>query len=207
MLIKASRLTNLTDARYFAAKDVQFLGFNLEAGTPGHLDPMYMRAIREWVQGPLIVGEYTHAPVAEVREAAAFFGLDAVQVTADYLSELAVLQGLTVLLTVEADQDAATLEKIFREAAPVVTHFILQFSTKNDVETSLGYAADFWKNICAQHSILLHWDGLAADLPALLQNWPFAGLSLTGGDEQQVGVKSYEEIEEIFDWLETGEAG
>ena len=58
MLIKASRLTNLTDARYFAAKDVQFLGFNLEAGTPGHLDPMYMRAIREWVQGPVILGEF-----------------------------------------------------------------------------------------------------------------------------------------------------
>jgi len=206
MLIKASRLTNLTDARYFAAKDVQFLGFNLEAQTPGYLDPMYMRAIREWVQGPLIVGEYAQAPMAEVREAAAFFGLDAVQVTTDYLPELAQLEGLTVLLVVEADQDASTLEQIFQPAEPYVTHFIVQFSTKNDVETSLGYQADFWKNLCARYSILLHWDGLAADLPALLLSWPFAGLSLTGGDEQQVGVKSFEEIEEIFDWLEDVES-
>ena len=35
MLIKASRITNLTDARYFAAKEVDFLGFNLEEGTEG----------------------------------------------------------------------------------------------------------------------------------------------------------------------------
>lgn len=202
MFIKASGLTNLTDARYFAAKDVQFLGFNLEAGTPGYLDPMYMRAIREWVQGPLIVGEYTQTSVAEVREAAAFFGLDAVQVTARYVPELPQLAGLTVLLAVHADQDAATLEEIFRQAAPYVQHFILQFSTKNDIETSPGYEAEFWRNLCAQHSVLLHWDGLAGDLPALLTNWPLAGLSLTGGDEQQVGVKSFEEIEEIFEWLE-----
>jgi phosphoribosylanthranilate isomerase len=202
IFIKASRLTNLTDARYFAAKDVQFLGFNLEAGTPGYLDPMYMRAIREWVQGPLIVGEYAHAPVAEVREAAAFFGLDAVQVTAQYGPDLLQLAGLTVLLTVDADQDAATLEDLFRQAAPYVRHFILQFSTKNDIETSLGYEAEFWKKICTTYSVLLHWDGLAADLPGLLETWPLAGLSLTGGDEQQVGVKSFDEIEEIFEWLE-----
>ena len=202
MLIKASRINNLTDARYFAAKDVQFLGFNLEAGTPGYLDPMYMRAIREWVEGPLIVGEFSQAPVAEVREAAAFFGLDAVQVTADYLPELSVLEGLTVLLAVEADQEAADLETLFRQAARYVTHFVVHFSAKNDLATSTQSQMDLWKDRCNQYSILLHWDGSAAELSTLLTALQPAGLSLTGGGEEQVGVKSFEEVEEIFDWLE-----
>ncbi len=202
MLIKASRLTTLTDARYFAAKDVQFLGFNLEAGTPGYLDPMYMRAIREWVQGPLIVGEYAQAPVAEVREAAAFFGLDAVQVTADYVPDLAQLAGLTVLLSVEGAQELAALEAVFQQAAPYVEHFVLHFSAHTDLATQLGPRAEFWKDRCAQYSVLLHWDGPFHELPAVLGTWPFAGLSLTGGAEQQVGVKSFEEVEEVFEWLE-----
>ncbi len=202
MLIKASRITTLTDARYFAAKDVQFLGFNLEAGTPGYLDPMYMRAIREWVQGPFIVGEYAQAPIAEVREAAAFFGLDAVQVTTEYVPDLASLQGLTILLYVEVEQEVAALEAIFQQAAPYVEHFVLHFPVKDDLGTRLGEHAEFWKNLGAQHSILLHWDGPAGELPALFSTWPFAGLSLTGGAEQQVGVKSFEEVEAVFDWLE-----
>lgn len=202
MLIKASRITSLTDARYFAAKNVQFLGFNLEMGTPGYLDPMYMRAIREWVQGPLIVGEYATTPVAEVREAATFFGLDAVQVTADYLPELVHLATIPILLAVDADQEVTRVEALFRQAAPYVEHFIVQVSAKNNVESSFGDQAEFWKSMCAQHSVLLHWDGMPGDLPTLLDIWPLAGLSLMGGNEQQVGVKSFAEMEEIFDWLE-----
>ncbi len=202
MLIKASCITSLTDARYFAAKDVHSLGFNLEAGTPGYLDPMYMRAIREWVQGPLIVGEFSRAPVAEVREAAAFFELDAVQVTAGYLPELPALAGLQVLLAVEANQQDAVLEGLFRQAAPYVAHFVVHFDVKDDLLAGSGLRKEFWKNVFAQYSILLHWDGLATDLSTLLAIIQPAGLSLASGGEAQVGVKSFEEIEEIFDWLE-----
>ncbi len=201
MLIKASHITNLTDARYFAAKDVQFLGFNLEAGTDGYLDPMYMRAIREWVEGPLIVGEFSQSPIAEVREAAAFFALDAVQVSASYLPELAVLEGLTVLLAVEADQETRALEALFQQAAPYTAHFVVHFSAKNNAFPLAGQT-EFWANLCAQYSILLHWDGPVAEFPALLAALQPAGLSLASGGEEQVGVKSFEEIEEVFDWLE-----
>ncbi len=205
MLIKASGINNLTDARYFAAKDVQFLGFNLEAGTPGYLDPMYMRAIREWVEGPLIVGEFSQAPMAEIREAAAFFQLDAVQVTTSYFSGLSTLEGLTVLLAVEAEQATDALEELFSRAAPYVAHFVVHFSVKNDILTSLADQKELWQNLCAQYSILLHWDGALTEFTALINALAPAGLSLAGGGEEEVGVKSFEEIEELFDWLEEQE--
>jgi phosphoribosylanthranilate isomerase len=50
MLIKASRVTNLTDARYFAARGASYIGFNLEEGTEDYLDPIYMKAIKEWLR-------------------------------------------------------------------------------------------------------------------------------------------------------------
>jgi phosphoribosylanthranilate isomerase len=200
MLIKASRITNLTDARYFAAKEVDFLGFNLEEGTEGFLDPMYMKAIREWVEGPRIVGEFSRASAAYVREAAAFFGLDAVQITADQASQLHDLEGLTVIL--EIGTGALGDLQWLKNAAPFVSYFLVK---NHWADPSAGdfpaEQLESLKNICATYPVLLQTDATAAQLPALLEAAGPAGLSFVGGDEEKVGVKSFDEIDAIFDLL------
>ncbi len=197
MLIKASRITNLTDARYFAAKEVDFLGFNLEEGTEGYLDPVYMKAIREWVEGPKITGEFSRSPAPVVREYATFFGLDAVQVAEACRAQLPELAGLTVILEVEAREELDSLEQIFQESAPYVAYFLVKFSP----ETSLLREAEFWRKCCAAYPVLLEGDISTGLLPEILQSIRPAGLGFTGGEEEQVGVKSFDEIEDIFDML------
>ena len=54
--IKANDITNLTDARYFAAKEATWLTFNFVEKTPTYIEPMTARAIFEWVEGVEIVG-------------------------------------------------------------------------------------------------------------------------------------------------------
>ena len=199
MLIKASRITNLTDARYFAAREVHFLGFNLDEGTEGYLEPSAMHAIREWVEGPAIVGEFSMAPVAVVREAATFFKLDAVQVqAAQHLDQLPLLDGLSVLLKLEADTDPATAEQVMRQAAPYVQFFVLPFLGEMPADPQ----AAAWAALFSQYPVLLHTTASAAQLPALLSRLQPQGLSLTGGEEERTGVKSFDEIEEIFDVVE-----
>ncbi|NJN34709.1 MAG: hypothetical protein HC817_11125 [Saprospiraceae bacterium] len=56
--IKANAITNLTDARYFAAKEVEWLSFNFIENAPDYIEPMRARAIFEWVEGPKILGEF-----------------------------------------------------------------------------------------------------------------------------------------------------
>jgi len=200
---KVSAVTNLTDARYFAAKEVDYLGFNLEEGTPGYLDPMYMKAIREWVAGPKIVGEFTKLPIAHVKAALDFFGLDAVQLTAEHHEDsLLQLPGVEIILRVNGAIDAATLERTFRGAAPNVSCFLLDFSETRDWETILTENIDFWNELFYLRPTLLQADVSAAQLPELLQKFKLGGFSLLGGEEEQVGVKSFEEIDEIFDTLE-----
>ena len=197
MLIKASRITNLTDARYFAAKEVDFLGFNLEEGTEGYLDPVYMKAIREWVEGPKITGEFSRTPAPVVREYATFFGLDAVQVTDACLSQLPELEGLTVILEVEASEPQDALEHVFEKNAPYVACFLVKFRPG----TSLLREAEFWRKYCAADPVLLEGDMPAGLLPEILESIRPAGLSLAGGEEERVGLKSFDEIEDIFDAL------
>lgn len=200
MLIKASRITNLTDARYFAAKEVDFLGFNLEEGTEGYLDPMYMKAIREWVEGPKIVGEFSRSPVPHIREAAAFFGLDAVQVTESYSAQLADFEHFPVVLEVQANElrPDFDIERLFGEASPFVTCFLLKISPALLVLPE----ALFWKKLLKQHPVLLQMDGKAKQALTILEKMQPAGLSLIGGSEEQVGVKSFDEVEAIFEALD-----
>lgn len=210
MLIKASRITNLTDARYFAAKEVDFLGFNLEEGSESYLDPMYMKAIREWVEGPKIVGEFSRSPIAYIREAAAFFGLDAVQITQDYADQLADLEGLTVILelTVAPGDDPEKMLRLFRKSAPFVSIFLVHFDMDPLPagafplsENELPEHVRWLKKICAEHPVLLQSDLPAEQLTAITEILKPAGLSLSGGEEEKTGVKSFDEIEAIFEAL------
>lgn len=199
MRIKASTITNLTDARYFAAKEVHFLGFNLEEGTPGYLDPMYMKAMREWVQGPKITGEFDRTPAAVVREAAEFYGLDAVQVTRT--DDLNALEGLEVILAVPATREVSALEAIFQEASAVVRYFLLDFSHIPDAGALLRDNTGDWQLLFARYPVLLHLDIPAPELSMLVDVLQPAGLALRGGEEETVGVKSFDEVDIIFETL------
>jgi phosphoribosylanthranilate isomerase len=205
-LIKASRIAHLTDARYFAAREVDYLGFNLEEGTEGFLDPMYMKAIREWVEGPKIVGEFSNAPIAVVRESAAFFGLDAVQVSAvAHGHQLADLGGLEVILSVKITPNGLEVPaETLKQYAALVD--IMLFDAAHEVNVQALFAADpvFWRNLFQQKPSLLQAELPAAAWPDLLQEFHLAGLSLIGSEEEQTGVKSFDEIEEIFDMLDGG---
>lgn len=193
MRIKASRITNLTDARYFAAREVDFLGFNLESGTPGYLDPIYMKAIREWVEGPVIVGEFVATPPAVVSQAADFYGLTAVQLPAEqFLTDPGALEGLTVLLELPAAASSAEVVRdILRRAVSQAAYFIAYIGADDD--------PGFWREVCAAYPLLIQSDLPAAQWPALLTDLNPAGICVAGGEEEQVGVKSFDELDELFE--------
>jgi len=202
-LIKASRIAHLTDARYFAAKEVDYLGFNLEEGTEGYLDPMYMKAIREWVEGPKIVGEFNRTPINVVREAAAFYGLDAVQVSAqNYGPNLSALDNLEVILELSIGPEGLPFSKENLQAFAAQADLFLFNFTGVGVSKSTFYGRiEYWQELFSIRPSLLQADIFAADWPEILDRLDLAGLSIVGGEEEQVGVKSYDEIEEIFESL------
>ncbi|MBN8679938.1 MAG: hypothetical protein J0M29_17045 [Chitinophagales bacterium] len=205
-MIKASRIAHLTDARYFAAREVAYLGFNLEEGTEGYLDPMYMKAIREWVEGPKIVGEFSRSPIEVVRESASFFGLDAVQVSAAVHGDrLADLGGLEVILLAEIGPNGLkTPVETLKMYAALVDILLFEVTPDTDIQVLFAKDPDFWRNLFRQKPSLLQANVPPDALPELIREYQLAGLGLTGSEEEQVGVKSFDEIEEIFEILDGG---
>lgn len=199
MILKASCVTNLTDARYFAAKEVDYLGFNLEEGSEGYLDPMYMKAIREWVAGPKIVGEFSSAPASYVAEAARFLDLQVVQVGMESPAELSSLVGLEVILKIDGNKPFQNISELFKAAAPFVTCFVLDFSNNNNWESILYEQASTWNELIALRPTLLDANLEAGQLSHLFNRINLAGLNLMGGEEEQVGVKSFDQLDELFE--------
>ena len=207
--IKASHITNLTDARYFAAKEVEWLSFNFAEKTENYIEAMRARAMFPWVEVPHIVGEFDGFDADAVNFYADNWGLKAVQIDekTDVLSVKSdyILKEIIVDTTTTVD----ILRGLFLLLADKVAAFQLNFEAHN------LYFSDFKNNkyplsindlssLCKDFNIILAIDFKLDELKDILYLQPF-GLALKGGEEERIGVKSYDELDEIFDRLEIEE--
>jgi phosphoribosylanthranilate isomerase len=203
MLIHSTAITSLTDARYFAAKEVHYLGFYLEEGTPEYLDPVYMKAINEWVEGPILTGWYFQTPIELVAEAAVFYGLGAV-VLHEALVQADFQWPDTIEWHIFAKPNAPIMGKLDAFARPpqniiLDLHDIDLPSLKADTP-----GVERVREICRRRPTILFCADLRADtLPEYELLVPeAAGFCLSGAAEEKVGVKAFDDLEDLFDLLE-----
>lgn len=210
--IKAGSLTNLTDARYFSAWEVEWLGFNLSAGEENAIAPLQVAAMREWVEGPKIVGEFSLSAKEEILQQVADLRLDAVQV--GMFTDLATVMDLSYQLpvikeiVVEKTTTAGDIEFLLTHFAPHVSYFLLNFDkggfSWNDVQNGEILNAGIVQDFCQRFPILLGIGIQASELPSMLEYLQPTGLHLLGGEEEKTGVKSFDDVDELFEALSLG---
>ena len=180
MQIVAKGITNLTDARYFAAVGASWMGFDLTPGSKVSLQEVM--AIAEWVEGPRIF--------VDVR------GLDENQITR-IVVELEphglLHSGATnSIANFEGEQISfkSDLNNIKEEEEGIIA-----FDVSNDeLDTLIGMtpeASEIW---------------IATDLgsvdTAKLKKLPDKyALILSGGDELAIGVKDFDDLDRIIEEL------
>jgi phosphoribosylanthranilate isomerase len=210
IFIKASEISNLTDARYFSAQGVEWLGFNLDENNPEAVSHPQFLAIREWISGPNIVGEFaTLSDISYLNRCIDSLKLKAVQIgqfiQVDSLKKLPSDITLFYEQIIENKEDVLTLKNNWEELRSFVHFFILDFS-KNNIS---------WSTLISTPEIFNAIQSLAKDFPLLLsfnpENNEFSeiftlenllGLSLKGGSELKTGMKSFETYDSIFEYLE-----
>ena len=202
--IKASQITNLTDARYFAARDVEWLGFNLDAGTENFIHPQNIKAIKEWLEGPKIVGEFGMQDSSEINAAIEFLDLDVVQVGMFANVNSLDLKDATLIkeIVIEEETDYYELRSILESDAAKVDAFLLNYSKNKISWSSLGSKLNALQELCNRFEIILSIDFELDQLNEILNTIKIHGLSLKGGDEEKIGYKSFDELDDILDELE-----
>ena len=207
--IKASAVNNLTDARYFAAREVEWLGFRFSGDPEAAISLMAAKAIAEWVDGVKLVGEFDFATVEEIVNADEQLHFDAVQVGMYTPAEtLEKLPNLTFIkeVVVENDSSEAEIEAHLAAYASCCGYFLLDYTKAginwDAVKTGKPLSLNFLKRLISENKILLALDFQASEAQSVIETLHPEGLSLTGGTEEKVGFKSFDELDEIFDKLE-----
>jgi phosphoribosylanthranilate isomerase len=208
--IKVSSVSNLTDARYFAAKEASWLGFSFERDSAHYISPASMLAIREWVDGVSFMGEFNFASAEDLQHAANNYRLDGLQVGMFTPSEvLEALNGQTTVfreIVVLPDMDIDALRSEISRTAHLTAASVLSFLpnrlTWHQIQSGLPLNIADLHELCNEFSIFLdiHWDALSLET-ALSQVNPY-GIILRGGQEEKTGVKSFDDLEALFDILE-----
>ena len=209
--VKASSVTNLTDARYFAAWDVEWLGFNFDVGSETYIQPQAMQAIKEWVDGVKIIGEFSLQPFEEILSAADLLELDGVQLGPFTPSDTlrALHENEAPILLEAVVEEAGKLEEAtagFAAMAPYVEAFILNFDKNGISWKSLqGGTLKYLMELCLDYPVILSLDFDAGTLEEALESLQLYGINVRGGAEEKVGFKSFDELDELFEALETYE--
>ncbi len=207
--IKASGITNLTDARYFAAREVEWLGFRLGEDPTNSISPLAAKAIMEWVDGVKIVGEFDFVSAETIRAINDQLHFDAIQVGMFVAkAELEQLSDLTLIkeVVVEAGTRLEELEAILEENAACCTYFLLNFEKAglgwSKITEGSPFSANDLKSILEKYPIILALEFKPDELGEVLEFLQPYALSLTGGAEEKIGVKSFDDLDEIMDQLE-----
>ena len=208
--VKAGPITNLTDARYFAAWEVAWLGFCLDPGDENYISPREVLAIREWVDGPLIVGEFNVQTSGEIAAAIEMLNLDAIQ--AGMFTDAATLRSLNAAvpvckeIVVEHSTKVDSINRQIDEFQAVAGQFLLNFDKNGiswtDLEKGRPFSLSFIHTLCRQQEILLSIDLTPPLAGIILSSLAPHGLSIRGGAEEKTGFKSFEELDELLEALQ-----
>ena len=175
--VKVGCITNLSDARYCAGMGVDMLGFRAVEGQENYIKPSQFQEIRGWIAGPLVVAE-----VYGLKNPNALMAI-VENFKPDYLemgiSELSQFSTLPLPLLLAAEESDAL------ENLPVQPAYLI---SKNPFKTSIPQLVEVQSK---------------GDLEPLLDIDNVKGIALRGGAELKPGLKDYEAMSEILEFLDS----
>ncbi len=210
--VKASSISNLTDARYFAAWHVDWLGFDLTPDGLTVLPLPEVKEIKDWIEGPKIVGELAVLDIEQSQQIIDFLSLKYIQVgmhtPVEYLNSLTV-DSIIKEVIVEPSTTFEALKAHLSTYFDYVDYFLINFDKNNLEWTALENGEILTivqlQEICQQYEIFLSINFTPTNIKKILKTIQPLGISVKGGMEEKVGLKSYDELDEVFELLEEDE--
>ena len=179
-LVKVGHITNLSDARYCAGMGVDMLGFNVVEGQDRYITPKQFQEIRGWITGPLVVAQ--------------IYGLT----SADALP--AILEQYRPDLLELGEEELARLESL---PLPFILNIEAQ-QTDQPFSTKPAYIQILPGNSVSEASIpVIVTISSLNQLENVLNTEGVGGIALHGGQELRPGLKTYDELADILEALET----
>ncbi|MBK0402885.1 hypothetical protein I5M27_07795 [Adhaeribacter sp. BT258] len=194
-------INNLSDARYCAGMGADLMGFNLDASHADHITEAAFKEITGWVSGIQLVGEFDEASVTEINEKAFNLNLDFIQLNKTYL--------IDEIRKIEKP----VIQKVFINKDTIETELVEMLELyHSDVNGFLIYSTDFTtiddtncrllRDIANRYKVIIGFGVEKSNLDYILEEINPFGIGMQGSDEIRPGLKTFDELEEIFEALE-----
>lgn len=190
--VKINGVNNLSDARYCAGMGVDMVGFSTSENHSRYLPADKINGITGWLSGIQTVAEaYDGEPQEAILVNAHLIQASAVEIDASTYKNL-VEWTLPIIYRISTDNwDTPHLK--LREND--LFHLVVQ---KTDVPK-----VSLIKAICEKHKTLLNVSLLdLTEIEHLLPDTDPFGISLDGGNELRPGIKDFEHLAEVLEYLE-----
>ncbi len=191
-LVYIRDVNNLSDARYCAAMGTDLIGFRLDPFKAESLSLAKCKEIAGWISGVKIVGEFGSASSEVIRDFLALVNIDFILAeSGSDLNFLGSFEKPLIIQTTIGDLKTGQIPEMKQPKAPY-----LLLTSDND-------SADIPKaeSITVRSRLILGFGITAENVANLVNNFGFAGISLTGGSEERPGYKDYDEMAEILEAL------
>lgn len=181
--IYASMVANLTDARYFAAKGVDVIGFDMDS----RLTASELKTMVDWVEGPLFVAESSNTFVSNSDiESWLESGVKKIA-----MPEYSMVD--TSFPTIMKYQFIPDIEI----ASPSILHLDLPFDQWNP---SL---IEQIKQTIAGKDCYLDMPLSPLHIPSIISAVDPFGFIVKGGEEEKTGIKAFDHLDDLFDVFES----
>ncbi|MGB1205888.1 MAG: hypothetical protein ACPG5B_09590 [Chitinophagales bacterium] len=206
--IKASHITNLSDARYFATF-TEMMSFNFDKDSKNSVSTSLAKEMIGWITGPRIIGEFGNQKENYINEIANSLQISDIQTNINL--NFAKLNPIisTIIQRIEINEflDADRLEALLFSQNQGIAYFLLDFSayTWEILQKHTHFSPAFLSDLCSEYPIILKMPFSADNVLAIVNTiQPFA-IELSGGEEQKVGLRVFDDLDPIVEQLEIEE--
>jgi len=181
--IKAGNISHLTDARYFAAYGIEWMGFNFKSNDPQKIEIETAITIIDWIEGPEIIAEFDALDLDYIFQICNQLQINNIQLPIEYFTN--DLSDYEVLWK-------GSIEKV-NQIESISNQFLIENvgdinALKNSLQKNANVIVSLDDNLEKSKSIL--------NLPTLKV------IEICGSSEDEIGVKAYDAINDLFDFLE-----
>ncbi len=200
--VKVSNIDNLTEARYFAGAQVDWLEFCLDDESDRCVTPMTVHDIAQWITGPALVGEMGNYTTSKMHEVAEALELDFLKIPLTSLKgDMAAVQyPLIGNLPVNKKTDVAGIQKILNNWKATVRYFEITLPSVDSTD-NLPFSISSLKSLTNEYPIILNMSWTKARIRPIIEEWKPAGINIEAAGEEETGLKSFDEVADLLDQL------
>ena len=207
----ATDVRHLTDARYFAAQGVDYLSANMEKGNIAALTAEQFNEIKAWLSGVEFAPEL--ASFLQLEQAKALIeSVNAKTVVLPYAvppvglkddgSDYYIIQKLNLLAYSTSPWVAAREMARFYKDLVKTDAFFIDLTDFGDFILNMETINQL-KLTNKEFNCFFMFDMPLPSLKRILNKIPLYGIAVRGAEEERLGVKSFEQLNNFFEMLES----